>query len=69
VVLRESYRPGPAALARELEAFEDWVANFEQAKGLNFAEDVRERARLSGKKVPYHAPLVLPRRTKQQAGA
>ena len=62
-VLRESYRPGPASLARELEAFEDWAANFEQEKGVNFAEDVRERARLSGKKVPYQAPLSLPIRS------
>jgi len=74
-VVQESYRPGLAALARELEAFEDWAANFEQEKGVNFAEDVRERARLSGKKVPYKAPLSLPKpalargRKQQQTGA
>jgi hypothetical protein len=72
-VLRESYRPGPASLARELEAFEDWAANFEEEKGMSFAEDVRERARLSGKKVPYQTPLSLPRpargRKQEQTGA
>ncbi len=47
-VLRGSYRPGPASLARELAAFAEWAAQFEQEKGVSFAEDVRERARLSG---------------------
>jgi len=60
-VRRESYRPGPAELARELEAFEDRISTFKQEKGFNFAENLRERARLSGKKVPYKPPLSLPR--------
>jgi hypothetical protein len=37
---------------------------FEREKGLNIAEDMHERARVSGKKVLYQAPLSLPRPTR-----
>jgi hypothetical protein len=60
-VLRGAYRPGPASLARELEDFEDWAAEYEENKpGANFAEEVRERARMKGLPVPYQAPMLPP---------
>ena len=59
-VLREVYMAGPANLSRELESFDEHMAEWEQEKGSDFAEEVRERARMMGKKVPYRDPVVLP---------
>ena len=62
-MLRETYLPGPASLAEELADFRQWAGEYEQKKpGLNFAEEVRERARMNGMKVPYKAPLMLPKK-------
>ena len=61
-MLREVYVEGPAQLSRELESFDDRMGEWEQQKGLNFSEDVRERARMSGKMVPYKESLVFPKK-------
>jgi hypothetical protein len=38
------------------------IAEWDVAQGRDFAEDVRERARMAGKKLPYKAPLEFPKR-------
>ncbi len=59
-MLREAYVKAPASLSRELESFDDVMAEWEQERGLDFAEQVRERARMAGKAVPFKPPLVRP---------
>jgi hypothetical protein len=61
-MLRGSYLQSPAELARELEAFEDQMHEDNVEKVTTFSESVRERARMAGKKLPYKAPLELPKR-------
>jgi hypothetical protein len=65
-MVRESYLKAPATLAKEYEDFSKWAADFEQRRGLNFSEDVRERARLVGKKVPYKEPILLPKKPRNR---
>nr|MBA2678824.1 hypothetical protein [Ktedonobacteraceae bacterium] len=61
-MLRGTYLQQPAELAREMEAFEDRMCEEEASKIAGFGEAVRERARMGGKKLPYHTPLELPKR-------
>ncbi|MBA3824248.1 MAG: hypothetical protein H0X24_10195 [Ktedonobacterales bacterium] len=61
-MLRGSYLKAPAEISRELEAFDERIADWDADRGRNFAEDVRERARMAGKKLPYKAPLTFPKR-------
>jgi hypothetical protein len=65
-MLRESYMPGPASLSRELEHFDEQMREWEQRTGRDFGEEVRERARMAGKRVPYKAPMVLPTKRRQK---
>ncbi|MBA2678633.1 MAG: hypothetical protein H0U76_09620 [Ktedonobacteraceae bacterium] len=60
-MLRGSYLKAPAEISQELEAFDERIAEWDSARGRNFAEDVRERARMAGKKLPYKPSLVFPR--------
>jgi hypothetical protein len=62
-MVRGAYRPGPASLSAELRHFEQWADEYAKKKpGLNFAEEVRERARLAGLPVPYKSPIAWPKR-------
>ena len=61
-MLRGSYLKAPASMPQEMLAFQERIAEWEQARGRNFSEDVRERARMSGKKLPYKAPLEFRKR-------
>ncbi|MBA3823618.1 MAG: hypothetical protein H0X24_06890 [Ktedonobacterales bacterium] len=54
---RGAYLKAPASLAQEVAAFLDRIAERDHERGRDFAEDVRERARMAGKKLPYKAPL------------
>ncbi|MBA3824182.1 MAG: hypothetical protein H0X24_09850 [Ktedonobacterales bacterium] len=58
---RGAYLKAPASLAQEVAAFLERIAERDQGRGRDFAEDVRERARMAGKKLPYKAPLEFPK--------
>ncbi|MBA3822769.1 MAG: hypothetical protein H0X24_02550, partial [Ktedonobacterales bacterium] len=61
-MLRGSYLDAPASLPGELVAFQERITEWDAHVGRVFSEDVRERARMSGKQVPMKAPLVFPKR-------
>ena len=59
-VLRGVYLLGDAELPRELEAFDDRMADWMAERGNDFNEEVRERARMMGKPLPLRPAGVLP---------
>jgi hypothetical protein len=65
-VLRAVYLHGDAELSRELEAFDDRMAEQAADKGTDFAEDVRERARMMGKPLPLRSVHALPIKSKKK---
>ena len=59
-VLRGAYLTGDAELPRELEAFDDRMAEWMAERGNNFSDEVRERARMMGKPLPLRPAGLLP---------
>jgi hypothetical protein len=67
-VLRGEYLDTTATLSQELHAFADEMDEVDAKRGRDFAEEVREKARMMGKPVPMQAAVVtVPRAQHQQA--
>ena len=60
-VLRGEYLDTTATLSQELRAFADEMDEVDATRGRDFAEEVREKARMIGKPVPMQAvPVSVP---------
>jgi hypothetical protein len=58
-VLRAEYLDTTATLSQELRAFAEQMDEVDFKRGRDFAEEVREKARMLGKPVPMRAESIL----------
>ena len=62
-MLRGEYMETTATLSQELHAFADAMDEEDVKRGRDFAEEVREKARMLGRPVPMQVALALVPRT------
>ena len=65
--LRGEYLETTATLSQELHAFADVMDEVDARRGRDFAEEVREKARMLGKPVPLRQTCTLPQQVHRPA--